>query len=358
MKSLFISVSVVMLMLMASVFFYTLLFSPSITTCGDSLLVSRFRPQCQKAKKNLNIDGAILFEGLVRDARSHLEAQRGKYNCSEQSLPWYFWKSSQASAYKGYNFGDDVNKDIASKILNTNPHFTNNKNHKKVMSVGSVFVHAQGGDVIMGAGLKSEDIDQTLIKALTHVDTHIGSVRGPLTCKALESKGLSCGKAMGDPALMINVLLWPELKPLARSVYPFCGVFHARDTHLIAEATARFPYVKQISVSVEKPKIMAEELVKCGMVISSSLHGVIFSDALGVPVQWVHNKKSNQPIFKYQDYMLSVGRTTDCYVPSLEEAIVHGKALPFLAKEFLYNVAIDYINAFPFERVCKINLGS
>jgi pyruvyltransferase len=55
---------------------------------------------------------------------------------------------------------------------------------------------------------------------------------------------------------------------------------------------------------------VVDQILDCELILSSSLHGLIIADAYGVPNVWMKcSDKTFDGAFKYQDYLLSVGRT-------------------------------------------------
>ena len=59
-----------------------------------------------------------------------------------------------------------------------------------------------------------------------------------------------------------------------------------------------------IQAGVEK---VVEEVVKCRRIISSSLHGIILADALGIENKWVYSDFVLGGGFKFRDYAASLG---------------------------------------------------
>ena len=49
---------------------------------------------------------------------------------------------------------------------------------------------------------------------------------------------------------------------------------------------------------------MLEKILSCKLVLSSSLHGIVFAEAFGVPARWVElpGSKKSEKGFKYHDY--------------------------------------------------------
>ena len=65
--------------------------------------------------------------------------------------------------------------------------------------------------------------------------------------------------------------------------------------------------------------------------VSTSLHGIIFSEAFGIPARWVHDAtlpSSKEGVFKYNDHLLSTGRPPNLFASSMEEAVRIGGMPP------------------------------
>ena len=75
----------------------------------------------------------------------------------------------------------------------------------------------------------------------------------------------------------------------------------------------------------KKPEEVGKEIAKCETVLSSSLHGLIFADALGIPNMHVRLKKElPEGNFKFEDYYSSYGLNDpgiylDEHIPSYDE---------------------------------------
>ena len=47
-------------------------------------------------------------------------------------------------------------------------------------------------------------------------------------------------------------------------------------------------------------------IISCKYILSSSLHGLIISDAYNIPNIWLDEYKLNEGDFKFKDYFLSI----------------------------------------------------
>ena len=54
----------------------------------------------------------------------------------------------------------------------------------------------------------------------------------------------------------------------------------------------------------QNPTWMLERILSCKLVLSSSLHGLVFAEAFGVPARWLElaGSKRTEKGFKYHDY--------------------------------------------------------
>lgn len=136
----------------------------------------------------------------------------------------------------------------------------------------------------------------------------IYAVRGPLTRKELIKKGIECPEIYGDPAL-----LFPEIyNPSRRTKYTYGLIPHYIDftdpTSLSIIKDLESKGVKIINITSGVFHFI-DELLQCKNILSSSLHGLIMSDAYNIPN--VRIKLSDKLVggdFKFDDYHLSVGK--------------------------------------------------
>lgn len=114
---------------------------------------------------------------------------------------------------------------------------------------------------------------------------------------------------------------------------------NVKDQFLAHNSTTRWP--------TEHFDDMIRFITDCELVASSSLHGIIVAEALGVPARWVkfpgaktHSTEGN---FKYNDYYSATGRSLDDYAVSIEDAIQKGGKEPI--KGYDYNRLLE---SFPY----------
>ena len=94
-----------------------------------------------------------------------------------------------------------------------------------------------------------------------------------------------------------------------------------------------------------------EQLMRCVLVISTSLHGLIFAEAFGIPSRWL--RSSSLPSFaegthKFNDHLTSTGRAPNSYATSIEEAVARGGTSP-IALSLLRKRQQGMLFSFPFQ---------
>ena len=91
----------------------------------------------------------------------------------------------------------------------------------------------------------------------------------------------------------------------------FCFIPHAHDLEL---DFIKNPPPELHIISVKQHwRPMMEAVRMCDYVVSTSLHGIVVADALGIPSKWFQFSNSTtqktEGSFKYHDYLWSIGRT-------------------------------------------------
>jgi pyruvyltransferase len=96
-------------------------------------------------------------------------------------------------------------------------------------------------------------------------------------------------------------------------------------------------------------------MMQCAHVVSSSLHGLVFADAFGIPATWFRNASgpaAEEGLLKYRDHYASTGRMA---APAL--SLADPAPLPTLAREKLARLLEGLVDSFPYDRVCKEDIG-
>lgn len=146
----------------------------------------------------------------------------------------------------------------------------------------------------------------------------VHAVRGPYSADWLKSFGIECPQVYGDPGLLM-----PQITGIARtaSKYKLGIIPHYVDldnlhvNRLVNESEG----VHLISPLMGREDFM-REVAQCEAIASSSLHGVILADSLGIANVWV--QFSNRVIgsgFKFRDYFAGARRTGNNEVYSVDD---------------------------------------
>ncbi|NHC23866.1 polysaccharide pyruvyl transferase family protein [Nocardioides sp. IC4_145] len=131
----------------------------------------------------------------------------------------------------------------------------------------------------------------------------IVGVRGPLTARTL---GLGMDVVVGDPGLLVGrVIDAPQRDPRGITIPPHFREFHSRKAVALLRSAEAFGM--KVVAPNSAPLKVAEAVATSELVLSSSLHGLIFADALDVPSSWIRIGPHKESSFKFQDYFESVG---------------------------------------------------
>lgn len=225
--------------------------------------------------------------------------------CHRNSIPVSGCFDTRWGVWHNFNWGDDINLHLTrelfhQKIIDYNAslicwlmHSTN------YMFVGSVLHTANRNSIVWGSGLLSEN---HLPKCSPQ---KILAVRGPLSRQQLLKHGIDCPEVYGDPAMLLPRCYQPSFEKKYRiGVIPH---IYDEDNPLVTSLC------RQAGVTLISMKdygdwhSVIDRIASCEMILSSSLHGIIVSDAYGIPNLWVEfSDKVIGNGFKFRDYYGSV----------------------------------------------------
>lgn len=194
-----------------------------------------------------------------------------------------------------------IEKVAHRRIPYSNPIDTNGKH---LFAIGSILQYANSDSYIWGSGYISQKSKSK------QKPKQVCAVRGPLTAKRLnELYDLSEKIVQTDPAILVRRYVAPYLN--YKSEFKIGIIPHYVDYELVNKSKHEIDSSNINVISVETDNIVhfAREIASCEMIISSSLHGLIISEALGVPAAWVEfsdNVVGNG--FKFADYYGSTNR--------------------------------------------------
>lgn len=165
------------------------------------------------------------------------------------------------------------------------------------MCVGSTIRHADARTIVWGTGVMNP---QYRLRAPPKI---VIGVRGPLGSAALAAKGYGEFPAIGDGALSIPRFFSPAVEQkFAAGLIPhyvdlddpFCDTFRETGGLVISPQQPLEPYLLS--------------LLSCRVIASSSLHGLIFAHAYGLPAIWIElDDRVVGGGFKFQDHYAFMG---------------------------------------------------
>ena len=262
---------------------------------------------------------------LDRDAKNLLSPKSVKPISPKIPVFWWYAKGNLINSkishalFEHGNFGDDASPLLVSKLSGIEPRRVV-AGEKKLLAIGSILHRAGDGDIVWGSGLKSE----------TALDSHPGgnilvtAVRGPKTLKVLEQAGWDTSKikAMFDPGVLLRHIFADQLANYDISKNKRFGkiriIPHFKDDLVFKRQ--RPDLIRHFISADNDPLRMLEQMLGAELVLSSSLHGLIFAESLGIPAIWV-DSPGGEAHFKYLDYYEGTERFGVQVAANLTEAL-------------------------------------
>lgn len=229
-----------------------------------------------------------------RSLRIGLEQRARHARLAPVRRPRLWWMESP---YPG-NFGDILNPYVVEKITGLPPIL--GQKGVDVLAIGSTIRFARDGAAVWGAGTPR------LTDRLNPRANYL-AVRGPLTAQLVEQCGGAPPRVLGDPAALLPRLYRPRRAAPRYRLGVVLHHAHMGRVHVDED-------VKSISVlraGYAGIEAFIDELLQCERILSSSLHGLIVSQAYGIPAQWFDVVAPAGGVpgdgTKFHDYLLSVG---------------------------------------------------
>lgn len=267
---------------------------------GDPLDVRRIRSHLRPAR--------LAGRAAVREVRdAGIGAREIAYTVSRQTTgaaPWGITRRTVALAwFRGLpNFGDEISPLVMRHLTGYRPRWVRPDYRPKVVGVGSLMAYARPSDIIIGTGMiRAEAMTLPL-------GVRVLGLRGPRTADLL---GLgSVDIPFGDPGLLAADAL--GISKGSPSTGTIGVVPHYVDRQETFRLLAVGPVLAQPPVVIDVrrgPRSVIEEIAGVDVCVSTSLHGLIVAESLGIPAIWASMSENiTGGSFKFNDYYEGTGR--------------------------------------------------
>jgi pyruvyltransferase len=198
------------------------------------------------------------------------------------------------------NFGDALSVLVTQAVTDSEVVVVDDPADADLVAAGSILQQLAGtgfAGAVWGTGLIADTFGVIRLP-----DARVAAVRGCLTRRHLDVPDTI---PLGDPGLLANLLVDPRPPDYAVGIVP-----HKvdRDVAVLSAVAAASSLITVIDVTEDPSQVLAE-IASCRSILSSSLHGLVVADALGIPSAWI--QLSDRVIgggFKFRDYYSALGR--------------------------------------------------
>ena len=191
------------------------------------------------------------------------------------------------------NFGDWLTPYFLHKLTDVHIEWTR-ANDAEMFGCGSIIEHVPEDfkGILFTTGMMSEKSKRHDLSG-----AQILGLRGPLTAERVMVAGGHV--QFGDLGSLLSLFNPNEPKQYELGVIP----------HYVHKDND-YPGYHKIDVRSGIENVL-REASKCERILSSSLHGIILSDALGIENQWEMSTEVIGKGFKFRDYASSLGETIE-----------------------------------------------
>lgn len=266
-------------------------------------------------------------------------------NIKKAPLKIYWWRYADwyNRPNEPDNFGDAITGDIVKSIFGRN-YIWSPLNQCDMIGAGSIITNAQtwsDGNIInvWGSGFIEPGGNNKCDNLI------FWGVRGPKSIKRVKS---THDLSMGDPGILSNLVYRKSWRKNGK-----IGVvahFHDADLPIVKKLRndGRFLLINPL----DTPQNVAYQITACKLILSSSLHGLIFADSFKIPnYHVVLSNKVEGGDYKFKDYCEGVGKK---YVSASVKKIFDNEYLDNLIERYepikgLARRQRQLINSFPYD---------
>lgn len=253
----------------------------------------------------------IIQDRLGRDGRKRIYFNNKLVvidtdNYIDGAIPVFYWDAEP-------NFGDVIGPYLVSKITDMPVVNALHDDAPCLMAVGSILNMVDRENmVVWGSGLIRKPSNKELYK-ISNYKPKVLSVRGFKTSELLEDFGIDVinKDAYGDPALIMPLFYQP--KSMSSAKISICPHFIHKPEFIREIQTNDIINIIDVQADMES---VIDQIAASSVCISTSLHGIIISQAYNIPWIWLeitdNNLKGND--FKFLDFFSTIEQSMVSHV--------------------------------------------
>ena len=248
----------------------------------------------------------------------------------------YWWNAQP-------NFGDALSPKITEFVLSKHVEWASpeecqlfglGSNLEKVIQ--QTFNDSRGPVSVWGTGLMAP-------RSLTSVNSKLKilSLRGHFSSICLNCSDV----VVGDPGLLVREI-YPELLQQKKEFEVGLILHHSQDLKNKSIDKLKNNGIHFFSAGTNDYESVIEFIAKSKTILSTSLHGLVIADSLGVKNEWMNSHGIHRADrFKFYDYASAIGRAINTPFPlktvtNINKAVMHAQ---ITSRDYLKN--IDDTNA-------------
>lgn len=193
------------------------------------------------------------------------------------------------------NCGDAINPDIIAALSKSSPYLgQSDKPH--ILGIGSIFSSANINSFVWGSGVHRPTDNIPLFDP-----SKVRALRGKLSLQVLKKAGNEIADIpLGDPGCLIRMAFGASLNKECTgkvAVVPHHGSINLKFFRKLRIMDG-IEFVDMMDTSL-KPLL---QIASAKVVLSQSLHGLVFAQALNKPFLWITRRFDEQWLFKFLDW--------------------------------------------------------
>jgi pyruvyltransferase len=197
----------------------------------------------------------------------------------------YWWRGAGNK-----NFGDVLGPELVTRLSNHSVTWAPAEDSELVV-IGSIMEHLPKGyeGTVAGIGVAHRKTKRNL------ANSNVLALRGMLSW---EASGIKNVPLLADPGLIAIDLI----KDIPEKQHKIGIISHYSDNSIHPGPN---DFVIDIRSPIEK---VVKDAASCEKIVTSSLHGLILADALGLPRMWKKYSRVQGGGYKFHDYSSSLGQ--------------------------------------------------